>query len=55
MGLGRPLERAVVNGCPNRRYDAGIEVISTTVYSIVNTSGGIEEWVAEDKHHFCIR
>ena len=21
----------------------------------VITSGGIEEWVAEDKHHFCIR
>ena len=24
-----------------------------TKLEIVNTSGGIEEWVAEDKHHFC--
>ena len=26
-----------------------------TLLIIVITSGGIEEWVAEDKHHFCIR
>ena len=31
----------------------GLEAAARSQFVI--TSGGIEEWVAEDKHHFCIR